>query len=248
MTVLKSSTYCYYCGETGPLPGEDPCPKCGRKPQDLNVGVLAEEDVKTYEGVLKKLNIAPEYMAVQWSREAFWRNNNFRRNLALERFVEDLGLIHDHYAQGKLFPSSTMVVAPKTFSKVTWASSCMSFAIKHGFTVAPLLTTLEVNRLIQLSCGHNLDYKILGVGYEEYMTADVVFVTVSKTDARRHASSIITELLSTRGARGLATHIISEFDSDVIAQWDSVKEFNKLFLPMDNYNKFKFPWKITYTE
>lgn len=243
---LGGKAYCIKCGY-GPIPGDPKCAQCGREAKSLNIDTLTESMAEELAHKLKVLNIPDEFLAVSWSKEIFWNNNSSRRNPSLDKFVNNLDTIHQHFVDGGLYNKSALIIAPTTYSKVTFVTSCMTHAVKNGFKVAPMLSTLEANRLLHLSCGHKYNYKVYGMDYDTFMDNDLVVLTVSKTEARFDAAGVIKEFLSIRGARGKITLIISEFSLDVIARFYGVENIKPLFVPRMEENLKRYPVLVEYS-
>ena len=64
---------------------------------------------------------------------------------------------------------------------MVFAYSCMQHAVSNGFSVGPILDTVELKRVLTLA-GDNPQYKLNGtLNYEDYVMADVLFVIVPET-------------------------------------------------------------------
>jgi ribosomal protein S27AE len=239
--------YCNRCG-TGPQRGDPPCPKCGRSFTELNLTAMSENQVEDFVNQMGRLRLSEEYIANPWNKDIFWRNTPKQGDLLLRKYVDGLEKIHEEFRAGNLANKSTLVIAPLGYSKTTWAGSCMSFAYKNQYKVAPLLSTQELNRLVTISCYKDFSYKIDGWSYEDYMMADVAFITVSKNQARYNAASIIMEVVSMRGTRGLETHILSEFSERDLSYWEKDRNFHYLVSKSRPNNSKKFLDLIKYEE
>lgn len=218
--------YCYECGGYGKTGG---CPKCGKDDSPT----IDLEEVKQPEKFISKCewNLIPqEYIGIEWQRqylevdhEAHLANPNFRA------FLDQCEKFHNVFKNGKLVNKSVLFFAPPVFGKDFLAFSCMQYADKAGFRVAPFLDTTDVKRLLILG-GENPKYKILGrIDYDKYLTSEVVFVTVTKTPYIEEAYETILELLSKRSRLGLPTYILSEYSEEELSK----RHYNKF-----NRNKF----------
>ena len=110
-------------------------------------------------------------------------------------------------------------------SKLTFAYSCMQKALLKKKTIAPLLDTIELKRFLMMAC-ENPTYKLYNcVTFDEYVTADVCFVTVTKLPARSWAYQVIQDLIDRRARQGLTTIFISRFAMTSITQQDEADQF-----------------------
>jgi hypothetical protein len=116
----------------------------------------------------------------------------------------------------------------------------MQYALKAGFSVAPLFDTSEVKRLFVLS-SETANFRLSGIDYESYIDSDVCFFTVVKTEFRRNSYSVIMDLLDKRNRRGLDTWGISRFSMAEMSSWDKTGDFSKLNVVYPEENGCKVP-------
>lgn len=230
--------HCIICGGHGL---KDKVCECGRQPR----GIIAQ-NIKT-PTVTKVSGDIPEYY-----KEHVWHGQVLRdshkdlsNDLLFDKFVNQLEKIHNMFSAGSVMNKSAIIIAPPKFSKVTFAYSCMQRAYERGYSVAPLLDTQEVKRLITLAADRPLkDYK--GVNYDDYISKDVCFITVTKTSYREEAYQVIQEILDKRSRRGLPTFFISRYSLDTLSRRDWDKSFQGI-LDMNNVeNSLKYPAVLTY--
>lgn len=238
---------CRDCGNYG-FPDRK-CETCGYERNKLNLQTMEAQELTEFVDKLDRLDIPSEYQGNEWSTTTFWRNNSHRKNELLEKFIGKLEQLHTIFASGKLPARGCIIIAPSTYSKITWAFSCMSHAIKAGYTVAPLLDTLEANRFI-LKSVKDLNYKLYGkMDIDEYIMSDLLFLTVTKTTERRSAFSVIREITSRRSRKGLLTFVLSEFGLEELSYWDKTGAFvrtnTEIFF---NEDRKKIPAIISYRE
>jgi hypothetical protein len=244
---MTEAKFCFTCGNNG---FEDKkCDECDREPKTLSLTKMEPKDVEKFVRQTKKAEIPEEYIGNEWSSEIFkkYHPRNYADHL-LEKYVSQLQKVHDMFYNGMIPSKGAIIIAPSTYSKVTWAFSCMQHAIRHGHTVAPMLDTMELKRVLVLAA-EKPNYKLYGhIDYDEYIMSDVMFITVTKTEHRRGSFGVIQEILDRRSRKGLGTFIISEVSLEVIAEWDNTNNFLKMkkFTPVDNMKKF--PALITYRE
>lgn len=217
---------------------DEPCPTCGKQ----YGRAVMKKAVKMNVAKSSNLNIPQNYIGKEWSKALLLESKKSDKNQPmLNRLANLMELIHESFAAGKLPPGSAMIIAPPNYSKVTWAFSCMQLAQAKGMTVAPFLDTVELNRFMMIAADkpfHKI-YKLMD--YESYITADVCFVTVTKTYKNQEAFRIIVELLDTRSRKGLPTFFISRFDLSTLCKWDNLGHFNALKEQHFSEDKNKLP-------
>ena len=245
--------YCFTCGNYG-FPDRE-CPECGRRPKSLNLSKLEPEDIEQFSREVKSVKIPEPYVGNEWSSIKFWRNHSDKlgsegkpKDKLLEHFVNTLEKVHNIFASGEVPKKSAIVVAPSTYSKLTWAFSCMQHAIKSKRTVAPFLDTLEAHRLVVLS-SQDPKYKLYGsIDYDSYITSEVLFLTVTKTEYRKHAYSLIQDIFDKRTRLGLSTFVVSRYSIEELARWDRSGNFIKIKEESPDENNMKTPVILTYKE
>jgi hypothetical protein len=244
--------FCFTCGN-GSIVVDGGCPGCGRVPKSLDLSKDDPETAITFLNKVKETRIPDEYVDVEWSVERFLVYKGLSsadkdKDLFLSRYLDSLQRLHDIFASGVLSPKSAFIIAPSTYSKVTFAYSCMKHALKNGLSVAPLIDTQDLKRMFVLSA-EKMDYKLhTYINYDEYITSDVLFVTVTKTPYRYEAFSVIEELLGKRSRLGLSTFILSRYNLSVLSRWDKDNQFKKLASASARDNFKKFPAQIIYKE
>lgn len=240
---MTKKKHCYTCGGHGFRDKE--CPECHRKPMNMNLD-KEPEVAKQLVVTAKNALIPQQYVGVTWSADIIRHTHADRGNDKLfDRCVNQMEKIHSYFVEGKIINKSVILVAPPQHSKITWAYSCMQFALMHGLKVAPMLDTQEVKRLITLAAERPLDNS-LGITYEEYVNSDIVFITVTKTTYRNGAYQIIQEMLDKRSRRGLPTFFVSRYNIATLSQWDSSKSFKYIVDENNTENSLKYPVIINY--
>jgi hypothetical protein len=243
--------HCYTCDNQG---FEDKvCPKCGREPLSLNLRVRTDKQLEEYIDHMRVVRVPEEYIGNEWSMEVFWRSHTDKlddrgrpRNKILQHYVEVLDDIHAIFAEGRIPKASGIIISPNTFAKKVWAFSCMQHAIDRNYSVAPMLDTLELNRLVVLGA-QDLKYKLYGeIDYDTYMMCDVMFITVTKTEYRKSAYSVLQEVFDRRSRKGLRTFVLSEYSIEDISSWDRSGNFIKMKKSLEGENKVKIPAIISF--
>lgn len=222
--VIAKGGYCFVCGNAG-FPDKD-CPSCGREAKIKSMNLDFRDDAEKYVTQAGMQVIPDHYKGVIWSGEVLKSTkSDLENDLNFQSFVQGLESINAVFAKGLLSRQSAIIIAPAGFSKMTFAFSCMQRAVDNGFTVAPLLDTVEIKRLLTLA-GDNPNYKACkSINYDEYIVADVLFATVTKLAAREWAFETIQELIDRRARKGLSTFIISRYDLAEISKKDYANQF-----------------------
>lgn len=237
---------CFTCGgEYHPDYLDNPCPECGRIYGKISLE--EKKDDKEFITKAKNLDIPGEYIGVKWSKEILLKNKSEEAsNRNFIRFVDQLDKVQTLFDVGRIPAKSAMIIAPSGYSKVTWAYSCMQLALEHGFSVAPILDTIELKRLLILA-SENPKYKLYKtVDYDDYILSDICFVTVTKTDFCLDAWRVILEIIDRRSRKGLPTFIISRFDIETISKRDYEGHFKSFVDYNGNQNSLKYPAIIKY--
>lgn len=166
-----------------------------------------------------------------------------------------MDMIQNIFKSGNIPDRSVIITAPAGYSKLIWAYSCMQYAITNGFSVAPLLDTTEIKRLLVLAGERplqqglkrekNESFGVSSIEYEEYIEKDVLFFTVTKMEQRRGAAPIIAELLDKRARRGKGIIGISRFSVLEMSQWDGLGLYSAWREPIDPIDPFKMPTIIS---
>lgn len=248
---MKDNKRCYRCnGEYDERYVDVPCPDCGRqykKENEVDLNQLVKTDTK-FLNTIKSLEIPKEYLGITWSRETLDKDKEEDKSLRIyQGFAQQLERVHDIFESGLIPPKSALVIAPIGYSKVTWAYSCMQQAVAHGFSVAPLLDTVELKRLFVLS-SEKPNFKMFGLTYEDYIEKDICFVAVTKSEYVGHSWQTILDILDKRSRKGLPTFIISRYGVDAISKWDYDGQFKVLLEQGGLRNSLKYPAIISYSK
>lgn len=236
-------THCFTCGGHGFK--DKPCPECGKEPTKVIITNLAPQGSPKVVSATKQL-IPQEYLNNTWQQEVLFKDHlELEHDKLFLMYCNQLQKIYSMFEQGIIPHKSAVIVAPSRFSKVTFAYSCMQRAIEFEFKVAPLLDSQEVKRLITLAAERPL-IKYGSILYEEYIESDVVFVTITKTNYREEAFSIIMELLDKRSRRGLPTFFISRYNMETMSKRDWNKDSDGLLDYNNTENSLKYPAIIRY--
>lgn len=231
---------CFECGGYGKE--GDGCPKCGKKSRN-SLDVVQMKNPKAF---IKKCqwNLIPEeYIGVEWDKHCLLvYHEKYEHDVNFKRFLEQCEKFQSIFKNGKLVNKSVLFYAPPSFGKDFLAFSCMQLASNAGLKVAPFLDTADVKRLLILSA-ERPDYKVLGrIDYDEYITSDVVFVSVTKTRYVAEAYETLLELLSKRSRLGLPTYILSEYSLEDLSNSNPNKFNRNKFINVSiHVNELKYP-------
>lgn len=223
-----------------------PCPECGTQYGNVNLEVKKKDS--KFIAKTKSLDIPEQYIGVKWCKDILIKEKNSEAsNRGFQAFCSQLEKVSQYFDNGLIPPKSAVVIAPPGYSKVTWAYSCMQLAVEHGFKVAPILDTIELKRLAVLA-SEKPHYRLYNkIDYDEYITSDICFVTVTKTDYALDGWRIILEILDRRSRQGLPTIILSRFDLETISKRDYNGHFKNFVDYNGNQNGLKYPAIIGYT-
>lgn len=245
--------YCFTCGNKGFM--EKSCPECGREPRLISMNLDKKKDVNEFVKKIEGVLIPHKYFGVFWNKETLELDNTDKlskyNDLGYDdalfiRYTNELEKINTIFVEHRIPHKSAIIIAPAGYSKIVFAYSCMQRAIDAGFKVAPLLDTTEVKRALILS-SENVNYKINGyLSYDDYIMADVMFVTVTKLYNHTEAYQIIQELFDRRSRKGLSTIILSRFSLEEISKADRQGSFNAV--KKYSEDDYKYPAIIQYRE
>ena len=231
---MKLTNFCFTCGGHGFL--DKTCSECGREPKKISFNLDKKDNVPELMKKVEGIEIPNYYHGISWSRGLLEHDHKDKLSkkfgiegglddLLFVKYCDQLEKIHSIYASGQIPHKSAIIIAPAGYSKITFAYSCMQHALNAGFTVAPLLDTVEVKRALLLA-SENVNYKInKRYSYDDYILSDVMFVTVTKLYARNEAYAIIEELFDRRSRKGLSTFFLSRFDLNELAKCDYSRNF-----------------------
>lgn len=242
------SNYCFVCGgQYDERFIDKPCPECGKQYKKSANVMIEVKPSEEFVASLKELAVPDFYHGKIWNKERIKKDNqDIIGDKSFERYIQQLDRIHNIFMEGRLPNKSGIIIAPPRMSKVTWAYSCMQQALKHNYSVAWLLDTVEVKRLLVLA-GDNPRYKLYDkVNYDEYIMSDVCFITVTKTEYRYDSYSTILEVIDRRARKGLSTFIISRYDLKQLSRRDYDRHFSAIKDFNGHDNDQKYPVIVQY--
>lgn len=243
---LIKDGYCFVCGNHGFL--DKVCESCGREPTKESMNLDKKDDVDSFVSKISANGIPDSYRGIVWSAEFLKSTKPGKeKDYNFQRFINSLERINDVFAKGVLSRKSAIIIAPAGYSKMTFAYSCMQRAIDNGYSVAPLLDTIEIKRLLFLA-SENPNYRMYHeIQYDDYIMSDVLFATVTKLQQHEWAYETIQELIDRRARKGLATFIISRYDLAEISKKDYANQFSAIATAYSDDN-YKYPAVIKYVD
>ena len=242
------------------------CPECGHAPagSDSKLSQMSSfsqvkantETTLVEEGSAEI--VQPAYKGIFWNRRILENDNTEKlpekfdiagryNDRLFVRFLDQLTKIDGIFKEGGIPNKSVYIIAPPGYSKTVFAYSCMQHALANGYSVAPLIDTIELKRLLVLA-SEKLDYKLYGrFSYDDYMSSDVVFVTVTHTSYRYDAYSVLDELINRRARLGLATFVLSRYSLKTLYKWDKLGSLDSLKNSSSKDGR-KYPSVVAYVE
>lgn len=239
---------CYVCRD-----GEQniDCSECGRQ-KDVPISEPLTDLMETSD--YSKLLIPTFYRGVKFNSEQLIEQHaGDKHDTTFMKYANQLGKVHSIFEAGKLPPKSAIFVAPKTYGKVTFVYSCMQLAHLHGHKVFPMMDTEEIQRFITLSEQRPLQ-PIKGFGkdfnysYEDFLEADVVFITITKSVYRKNASQVIEQILDKRSRYDKPTFFISGFSMAEIGQFDYSQRTTRMIDRTQRENPLRYPVIIQFLD
>ena len=235
------------------------CPECGHAPagSDSKLSQMSSfsqvkantETTLVEEGSAEI--VQPAYKGIFWNRRILENDNTEKlpekfdiagryNDRLFVRFLDQLTKIDGIFKEGGIPNKSVYIIAPPGYSS-------MQHALANGYSVAPLIDTIELKRLLVLA-SEKLDYKLYGrFSYDDYMSSDVVFVTVTHTYYRYDAYSVLDELINRRARLGLATFVLSRYSLKTLYKWDKLGSLDSLKNSSSKDGR-KYPSVVAYVE
>ena len=240
MSGEEKKEFCYRCRGEGEVGG---CKDCGTDKVKEIVEIETEE--------IDRLIIPKWYVKREWNKDIVIRDNpKYRHDPKFNRLVEQMDRAHQTFKEGRNVGISGIFVAPRKFSKMTWAYSCLQLAQANGLKTVPIMDTQQIKRFITINEQRPLAVKDedFGCSYEEFIMADIVIMTVTKSYYYRDASQVIDLVLDMRSRYGKPTIVISRFNMKEITEFDRKGLFNSLIDVEGRENGMRYPAIIEFSE
>lgn len=236
---------CFTCRD-GEIDLEGNCPECGRS---YHTGGEPLKDVIVTEEY-NRLYIPKEYRGVVWDKEKLRQTHESLTGIDkhFEVFANSLEKIHNIFLEGRIPKNSMLIIAPRTFSKLTLAYSCLQLAYKHSYKIFPIMDTQQLKRFLTLSVERPTApiLKTYPFQYEDIMTADIMFLTISKGYDRNGSYEIVDQIIDMRSRMDKPTIIISRFSIKDMSGFDYFGRFASI-INEHGQNK-RYPTFIQYTD
>lgn len=236
-------TWCYRCSNEGLEGG---CPECGR---ELVIGVRSvTRNIKSSD--MTELHIPTFYKNNKWTttqlRESYIELID---DISFNNYVNQLDKCYNIIKSGALPATSAIVSSPTGYSKTTWAYSCIMEAFTHGYKVVPLIDTTQLKR-IMLSASEGVSKNSYhdGFHYNQYITSDLLFVSVTKGPEYVYAYEVIVSVLDIRSRLDKPTIFITDYTQRDLAALDYTKILERLINAKGNINPYKYPASICFND
>lgn len=235
--------YCPVCSGNG-FPGG--CPNCGKDSLMQGhdeVQVVTEDDAK-------RVLVPPQYTRIQWTPDKIIKGHpDVQNERDLKAYVNTLNYLYKTFEQGLLPERSAIIVAPRTYGKQTLAYCCIIQALRHKYTVAPIIDNMQYKRLRRLAADRPLSkvLKDMASDIEMYDSADVVFMTIDPSNYLE-AFPVIEGLITRRARFGKPTFILSRFSLTQLSHYCSNVNFKTFINNGSQSDAFKYPMLISYWE
>lgn len=244
--VKKGLFECYVCRD-GQLNID--C-ECGRKKKEGNGVVKTAMATHDYEVLL----IPEFYRGKEFNMNTLIETHpNIKNNGEFQNYAQQLKRIHDSIKAGKVPNKSGVIIAPRTFAKVTFAYSCLQHAELNGLSTFPVMDTQEIARFLVhqeerpfqpvKGFGENFNWT-----YEDFLTADVLFITVTKGFYRQKSYAIIEQVLDMRSRYGKSTFIISAFSLAEMTGFDRTDKSARMIDRTQKDNPQRYPVFVQYLD
>lgn len=243
--LLDGDGYCFVCGNKG-FPDKT-CSSCGREATSKSMNYEFKEDTDKFVQKIDAFGVPGKYRGIIWNKDVLLHDKpELENDYNFQHFVSQMDKINLLFDSGTLSTKSAVIIAPAGFSKMIFAYSCMQHALDHRFSVAPLLDTVELKRLLFLAA-EQPNYKLYGrIEYDRYVMSDVCFVTVTKLQQRAWAYETLQEVIDLRSRKGLSTFVISRYSLSEISRRDASNSFDSI-RSIDVQDTYKYPAVIRYS-
>lgn len=231
---------CKFCRDIGKDGG---CPKCGKA-----MNKIAETVMQTSGGIVTDdivlANIPEFYRGRVWDKnELVQAHKELDGKNQFMSYVSQLDKVHAMFMEGTIPNKSAIIIAPRKFSKQTWANSCIQFGMKTGHKMLPVMSS----NLIKIAMANMFDrpyssvLKDIGYNIEDIMTADCLFVSIDSGYQHAYAYSLMDELMCMRANFDRPTIFLSRFNIEELTKGDRDKSFQDAFDIGSDVNRLRYP-------
>lgn len=228
---------CYLCQDKGLSRG---CPNCGKT-------IEMKSQITKPEVLTKVLSIN--------AIPAYYKDNTWDSSILIDThpnvskdlinlYCKQLDSLYNIFKKGHLPRESAFILAPRGFGKRTLAYSCMTLALRNGFTTCPILDNTEIKRINILSGDRPEKNNFLSLPtLEELLTADVLFCTTDY-DNFKVALRTFESIIDKRSRYGKVTFILSRYNLNDMSFFEGNN-----YRSLQNFTKFnntlKYPIQIS---
>ena len=240
---------CRRCRDKGLEGG---CPKCGKK-----LGKVVKRTIDSVAGdVLTEnkvvINLIPnDFLNKLWKKDTLVADfRGVRDDKDFRDFTSELDNLHEIFISGKIPSVSGLIIAPRGYSKMTFVHSCMQLASQNGYKIFPLFDTQQMKIFLANTSEKPTSefVKSLPYTYMDFLTADIVFLTVSRGQYRYGASSVIEDVIDQRSRMNRPTIVISSFGLKEIKRYDYDNVFDRIIPKTSKEVGLRRPVVITVTD
>lgn len=230
------------CRDKGKIGG---CPRCGR---ELNLTENTDSQVPAQD--IKLLGIPKYYVSNKWDPAILVNDHGaYCDDVDFNKYVDNLNICYHDLSAGKLPKISALISSPVGYGKTTWAYNCMLQAKANNFTVAPLVDTAQIRRLLLIATErpewHNT---INGFSYNEFINSDFMIVCISTGPEYVYAYETIVNLVNIRSRNDKATLFLSNYSIRELVSQDKKQLLIKLLNGGTNVDPLKYLKKIEFIE
>ena len=223
---------CLLCRDNGKIGG---CPKCGK-----HLNLKGNNEIKVTNKEINKLCIPKNYVNSKWNSLILKQDyNDYSEDSKFKNYVQQLDACINIFKKGELPKISALISSPIGYGKTTWAYNCMIEAMRHNYTVAPLIATTQMRRMM-ITASERPDWynSYSDYSYMEYLTADTLFVYIPTEYA--FAYETIVDLVNTRSRLEKPTFFLSNYTIRELISHDKKSMLLKLLNGGSNVDPLKY--------
>ena len=235
------SSRCFKCNSEGLIGG---CPDCG---QEMLLGVrYKEKDITNKE--LDNLLVPRFYKSNRWNITTLKEHYiDYVGGYDFDRYCEQLEKGYKIFSSGALPNTSMLICSPIGYSKTTWAYSCIIKAYEHQYNVTPVIDSSQLKRLlVTASEKPSRTFVHDGFNLQQYLSSDILFVTVTKGPEYVYAFEVIIQILDIRSRLDKPTIILSDYSQRDLIVFDHRRMLERLITAKGTINPYKYPASIAF--
>jgi hypothetical protein len=230
------------CRDVGKVGG---CPRCGRV-----LNLKSTDKIHISAKTAEMSGIPKHYLTNTWDSTILKKDHEqYCDDVDFNAYVNNLDACYKGLCEGRLPKISALIASPFGYGKTTWAYNCLLQAKANGFTIAPLVDTAQVRRLLLIATErpewHNM---INGCNYNDFVNADLMIVCISTGPEYVYAYETIVNLVNMRSRIGKATLFLSNYSIRELIGQDKKMMLIKLLNGGTNVDPLKFLKKMEFVE